>query len=83
MNRERGFTPSVSLVIAEYEKPVFSHGTRAFVFDNEEAVERFQHGMHDRTVSPRPRIADRGSRIGNRSPGVGNRESGVDHDFRR
>jgi oxygen-dependent protoporphyrinogen oxidase len=38
----------VSLVIAEYEKPVFSHGTRAFVFDNEEAVSNAgAYGVND------------------------------------
>jgi protoporphyrinogen/coproporphyrinogen III oxidase len=38
----------VSLVIAEYEKPVFSHGARAFVFDSEEAVSNAgAYGVND------------------------------------
>jgi oxygen-dependent protoporphyrinogen oxidase len=39
----------VSLVIAEYEKPVFSQRTRAFVFDGEEAVSNAgAYGVNDR-----------------------------------
>jgi oxygen-dependent protoporphyrinogen oxidase len=38
----------VSLVIAEYEKPVFSHGARAFVFDRHEVVSNAgAYGVND------------------------------------